>query len=240
LLSLLSFYAIRHGRWWQAGIFGFLTCLTRSAGLFLLIPFAYEYWRQHEFQFMLQHIGSNFKRLRLDIISAVLIPAGIGVFALYCYSISGDALVFSHVQSHWQRSLTVPWHGIWKTIAIIRHSRGFLSFYSLRNLLDLLPNLFILPLIVLLFVGPWRLPRTYWAYGLYAAFLFLFVQLVPASDATLFPLQSTARFMLEIFPAFIMLAILGKSRLVHLYYLLVSSSIGFFLLTQFLTGHWVV
>jgi Gpi18-like mannosyltransferase len=240
LLSLLSFYAIRHGRWWQAGICGFLACLTRSAGLFLLIPFAYEYWRQHEFQLKSLRIGSIFKQVRIDIISAALIPAGIAVFALYCYLISGDALAFSHVQAHWQRSLAAPWHGMWETLTIIRHSTGFLSFYSLRNLLDLLPNVFILILVVLTFVGPWRWPRAYWAYGLYAAALFLFVQLVPASDATLFPLQSTARFMLEIFPAFIMLAILGKSRQVNLYYLLIASSMGFFLLTQFLTGHWVV
>lgn len=240
LLSLLSFYAIRRGRWWQAGIYGFLACLTRSAGLFLLVPFAYEYWQQHEFQIMPLRIGSILKRVRIDVISAVLIPAGIAVFALYCYLISGDALAFSHVQAHWHRSLALPWHAMWETFAIIRHSTGFLSFYSLRNLLDLLPNVFILILIVLTFVGPWRFPRTYWSYGLYAAALFLFVQLVPASDATLFPLQSTARFMLEIFPAFIMLAILGKSRQVNLYYLLISTSMGFFLLTQFLTGHWVV
>ncbi len=240
LLSLLSFYAIRRGRWWQAGIYGFLACLTRSAGLFLLVPFAYEYWQQHEFQIMPLRIGSILKRVRIDVISAVLIPAGIAVFALYCYLISGDALAFSHVQAHWHRSLALPWHAMWETFAIIRHSTGFLSFYSLRNLLDLLPNVFILILIVLTFVGPWRVTRTYWSYGLYAAALFLFVQLVPASDATLFPLQSTARFMLEIFPAFIMLAILGKSRQVNLYYLLISTSMGFFLLTQFLTGHWVV
>ena len=244
LLSLLSFYAIRHGRWWQTGIFGFLACLTRSAGLFLLIPFVYEYWRQHEFQLKPLRIDSIFKSIfkqaRIDIISAALIPAGIAVFALYCYLISGDALAFSHVQAHWQRSLAAPWHGMWETLAIIRHSTGFLSFYSLRNLLDLLPSIFILILIVLTFVGPWRWPRAYWGYGLYAAAVFVFVQLVPASDATLFPLQSTARFMLEIFPAFIMLAILGKSRQVNLYYLLIASSMGFFLLTQFLTGHWVV
>jgi hypothetical protein len=48
------------------------------------------------------------------------------------------------------------------------------------------------------------------------------------------------RFVLEIFPAFIMLARIGKSRTLHLSYCMVSGAIFFFLLTQFLTGHWVV
>jgi Gpi18-like mannosyltransferase len=75
-LSLLSFYYIRHRRWWLAGLFGFCASLTRSAGLFLLVPFAYEYLRQCQFQPA---------RIRWDVISGVLIPVGIAVFAVYCY-----------------------------------------------------------------------------------------------------------------------------------------------------------
>jgi Gpi18-like mannosyltransferase len=36
-LSLLSFYSMRHSKWWLAGLCGFCACLTRSAGLFLLV-----------------------------------------------------------------------------------------------------------------------------------------------------------------------------------------------------------
>jgi Gpi18-like mannosyltransferase len=229
--ALLSFYYMRHGKWWLAGLCGFCASLTRSAGLFLLVPFAYEYLRQHQFRPV---------QIRWDVISGALIPAGIAVFAVYCYVQFGDPLAFSHVQVHWQRHLELPWHGIVSSIHIIRRSSGFLGFYALRNLLDLLPDLFILALIILSFVGPWRLPRTHWSYGLYAAVLYFFCMLVPASDATLFPLQSTARFMLEIFPAFIILAAIGKMRMLHMNYLLIAGSIGFFLLTQFLTGHWIV
>src|SRR5581483_525673 len=48
--ALLTFYHIRHSQWWWAGLFGFLAALTRSSGLFLLVPFCYEYLRQHRFQ----------------------------------------------------------------------------------------------------------------------------------------------------------------------------------------------
>src|SRR5437763_4027888 len=47
--ALLSFYYMRRGSWWLAGLCGFLASLTRSAGLFLLLPFLYEYLRQHHF-----------------------------------------------------------------------------------------------------------------------------------------------------------------------------------------------
>ncbi|MBV9230034.1 MAG: glycosyltransferase family 39 protein, partial [Chloroflexi bacterium] len=40
-LVLLSFYQMRHGQWWLAGLFGFFASLTRSAGLLLLLPFCY-------------------------------------------------------------------------------------------------------------------------------------------------------------------------------------------------------
>jgi len=49
-----------------------------------------------------------------------------------------------------------------------------------------------------------------------------------------------SRYMLEIFPAFIMLAAFAKYRIFHLNYLFVSGTLLFFLLMQFLTGHWVL
>jgi len=229
-LSLLSFYYMRHGRWWLAGLFGFLACLTRSAGLLLLIPFCYEYFRQHHF---------NLKAVRFDVVAGLLIPAGIALFALYCYVQFHDALAFSHAEVYWGRTLHVPGYGILKSMRDILYSSGFLSFLSLRNLLDLGPDLLILALIVLSFFGPWKLPRSLWAYGLYAAGLYIFAQIFPRGF-TLYPLEAVSRFMLEVFPAFIVLASIGKYRTLHLSYLMVSGAILFFLLTQFLTGHWVL
>src|SRR5205085_10316212 len=136
---------LRHRKWWLAGLFGCCASLTRSAGLFLLVPFVYEYLRQYQFQLV---------KIRWDVINGALIPAGMAVFAAYCYVQFGDPLAFSHLQVNWQRHLELPWHGIVSSISIIRHSSGFLSFDALRNLLDLLPDLFILALLILSFVGP--------------------------------------------------------------------------------------
>ncbi|TMC14205.1 MAG: hypothetical protein E6J33_12120 [Chloroflexi bacterium] len=119
----------------------------------------------------------------------------------------------------------------------ILHSSGILSFQALRNSIDLGADLFILLLIVLSFFGPWKIPQPLWAYTIYAVTFYLFLQLFPINDP--FPLEANARYMLEIFPAFIVLAGLGKNRMLNMNYLLISGAMLFFLLTQFLTGHWV-
>jgi Gpi18-like mannosyltransferase len=230
-LALLCFYNLRHGNWWLAALFGFLAGLTRSAGLLLVLPFCYEYLRQH--QFML-------KKFRLDFLGILLIPLAVVLFGLYCYYKFHDFLAFSHVQATvWNRHLHPPWYGFIRSIRAIRISSGPLSFQALRNLTDLVPDLLILLMIAFMFVGPWRLRRDLWVYGVYALSLYLFFMLFPMDGTGLFPLQSTGRFMLEVFPAFIVLATLGKYRLVHLNYLFLSGATLFFLLTQFLTNHWV-
>jgi hypothetical protein len=107
-------------------------------------------------------------------------------------------------------------------------------------LTDLVPNLLILLFILLSFVGPWRFPRQMWVYGFYAGILYIFLQLFPNSGTGLFPLESVGRFMLELFPAFIVMAAVGKNKTFHASYLMVSAAVLFFLLTQFLIGRWVL
>ncbi len=227
-LALLSFYHMRHGHWWLAGMFGFLASLTRSAGLLLLVPFFYEYLRQHDFKI---------KTIRFDIISSIIIPAGLGIFTLYCYFQFHDLLAFSHSQAVWHHELHGPWHGLIDSfVAIIRHA--ILSFDSIHNVIDLSAGLLMLILVFLCFVGPWKFSRDRWAYALYATITYLFSLLFPLAGG--FPLASVPRYMLEIFPAFIVLAAIGKKQQFNLYYLTLSGAVLSFMLLQFLTGGWIV
>ena len=241
-MSLLSFYHIRQGHWWLAGLFGFLASLTRSAGLLLILPFCYEYLRQHNdntrtsFQ-RVKKVLSMMKAIRFDVLGGILIPAGLLLFALYCYIQFRDPLSFSHAQTMWHRQLQPPWHGIVSSLKVIKHSSGLISFPAIRNVFELGSDLFVCALLILSFVGPWRFPRNLWAYSLYSAILFLFLQLFPTN--TIFPLGSLPRFMLELFPAFIVLAGIGKNRSFHVTYLMVSSSMLFLLLVVFLTKTWL-
>ncbi|TMC61108.1 MAG: hypothetical protein E6J21_09125 [Chloroflexota bacterium] len=173
-----------------------------------------------------------------DIASGLCIIAGIGLFALYCYYLFHDPLAFSHAEARWDRKLSVPGYAVLRTVHAIIISQGVLSFQSLRNILDLIPDLFMVVLVILGFVGPWKFRRDLWVYAIFAAAFFVFPQLFPF--AGLYPLQAMARFLLPIFPAFIVLAAIGKNRTLDVGYLLISGSVLFFLLTQFLTGHWVI
>ncbi|GHO73616.1 hypothetical protein KSD_13870 [Ktedonobacter sp. SOSP1-85] len=230
-LALSCFYNMRRGHWWLAGLFGFFASLTRSAGVFLLVPFAYEYARQR--QFALKRL------LQPAVLSMGLVPLGTGLFAAYCYLRFGDPLAFSHAQAHWNRQLTFPWMGLLDSALAVKRSSGFLSFQSLRNLIDLGCDLLILGLLILCLVGPWRLPRAYLSYVLYGLVLWLFFHLVTKTDER-YALESMSRYVIELFPAFVLLATLGRNKYVNYLYLMGSGAVLFFLLTQFLTGHWVL
>ena len=235
LFALLGFYYMRQGNWWLAGACGFFATLTRSTGLLLLVPFCYEYLRQHQFKL---------RTLRFDVFGGALIVAGPGLFMLYCYHRFHSFFPFSKAEHFmWSRDPQSPWFLIKNVIAGIAQSNGFLSFHALRNIIDASQILLILALIILSVVGPWRFPRNRWVYAIYGIVLFVVLQVNPVKVNPIrgpFPLQSFPRYMLEVFPAFIVLAALGKYRTVHLSYVMVSGVVLFVLLSLFLTGHWVV
>src|SRR6266851_6230412 len=106
LLTAGAFLAMRRQRWWLAGILGFLAALTRSAGLFLVIPFLWELWVSQG------SIIATRQKILLRLIPIVLIPLGTALYCLYCWNVWGDPIAFVTVQSHWARQLSWPWQGI--------------------------------------------------------------------------------------------------------------------------------
>lgn len=228
-LALLCFYCLRRKRWWLAGLSGFLASLTRSAGLLLVVPFCYEYLHHHQF---------HLRKLRFHALSVVLLPLGLACYAAYCFSRFHNPLAFSYAETYWHHHLAAPWMGIILAFQEVAHSPGALSYTSVRSLVDLVPDLLFLALTVLSFVGPWRFPREGRAYALYAAVLFLFLQLFPIAGPM--PLASLSRYVLEIFPAFIILAALGEKRTFHVSWLLMAEAGFFMLMTLFLMRYWIV
>ena len=228
-LIIIGFYSMRHGYWWIAGFSGFLACLTRSAGILFTLPFLYEYLQQRNF---------NLRAIRLNILAICLMPAGMVTFALYCYLRFHNPLLFLQVEAGWRRYLRFPWHGIKEALLSLFNSKAILSFLFIRNILDLIPVLLILAVLVLSFCGPWRFSRSQWSYGIFAVAIFLFSISFPI-DHFAYPLASTTRYLLAVFPAFIILAAIGKNRTFNLLYISISVPILFFFLTQFITGYWV-
>ncbi|HET8912523.1 MAG TPA: glycosyltransferase family 39 protein [Ktedonobacteraceae bacterium] len=228
---LLCFYEMHNRRWWLAGLFGLFAALTRNTGIFLVIPFCFEYLRQHQFRL---------KTLRWDVLSVALIPAGLVIFMLYTYITLGDPLAFQHAQAYWHHIYVFPLSGLVIVLQTMINSHALLSFVVARNAIEIGTTTFIVVLLVLGLVGPWRFPRAYLAYFIFAAIVWsipLFAPIRPITGPL--PYQSLSRYMLAVFPAFIVLAMLGKHRIVHYTYLMVAGALFFFLLTQFLLGYMI-
>ncbi|HEY7416849.1 MAG TPA: mannosyltransferase family protein [Ktedonobacteraceae bacterium] len=196
LLAAGSLLAMRRQQWLIAGLLGCLASLARSAGPILILPYLYELWLVRD------SWRADIKKLLFSLGPVVLIPLGTAIYALYCWKITGSPLAFASVQDHWARHLNWPWQGFVQSIYELFIHQPFGSFFQAHIILDFGATI---AFIALLIIGrSWI--RT--SYSLWAAVLFFYILLAPSTgqrDA----LISNQRFVLELFPAFIVLAILG-------------------------------
>lgn len=230
LFATATFLALYKQRWWLAGLMGLLAAITRSAGVLLVIPYLYHFWTQREKLF------ANRRTLLLSAVPIALIPMGTLIYALYCWITVGNPLEFITVQQHSGRHLNWPWAGIWQAISalILFRPQAFGSANQAHLLLDLSATLGFILLIIL---GWHRLPKSY---SIWMAVLMLYFLLYPATEKPDI-LLSNQRFVLELFPAFITLALLGKQypRLHHIL-LLVFPTLLSVLSIAFIMNRWVV
>ncbi len=246
LFVLLSFYCMRRGHWWMAAIFGALTTLTRSLGLFLALIFIYEFARQQWLP-LLQAWRARHRltllRLLWQFVPVALIPLALG---LYAYALSvrfHDPLAFDHAQVHWRVGLNFPWDA---PLIALRSlvTLPLFSFAVAHDLIELSALALFSVLLVLCFVGQERLPREQWSFALFGIMALVFALLFPGipgpNGLPYDPMPSMQRFVLEIFVGFILLARLGRRPWFHQGYLLFSLPMLAFFTFQFMTGHWTV
>ena len=244
--ALLSYYAMRRGSWWFAGLFGALAALTRSLGLALLLIFLYEFVRQELPQ--LQSAWRDHQRWKIlkrlaGLPAALLIPLGLGIYIYYLNQRFHDPLALSHAQIYWRIGPTVPWYALVAAIKSIMTISPFTFPYT-HNIIDVGALLIFATLLMLGFIGPERFARSQWSmlvFGLITLLFPLFYPGVPDATGMFYDvLPSTQRFVLEIFPAFILLARFGRRQWFHQGYLLLATPLLAFFVLQFLTGHWTV
>ena len=192
-LTVASVYYARHGNYITAGVFGALASMTRVEGMLTVIPLAYEAWRGWR-----ERRGTTLTR---GAIGAALVPAGLLVYMGYLYALVGNPLYFLKVQDNWNRHLAPPWVSIANTIHEIA-TGPLASAGSVNHMIELA---FTLAFLVLLGFSVRSLRASYSLY--FGASL-----LVPMCTASL---MSMPRFVLVIFPAFILLALWGRNPLVN-------------------------
>lgn len=145
----------------------------------------------------------------------LLAPAGLIIYSWYLFNQTGDPFYFTVAQLHWQRILTPPLVSFWETL----RSLDFNAF------LDLLFTVFGLGMILRAFRF---LPLTYAVYGLISI-------LLPLATSSL---SSMPRFLLPIFPIFILIAAVKKQHVFFAYQIISLMLLSAFAIL-FINGYWV-
>jgi len=231
LLTLATFFFLRRGElldWWLAGLCGFLAALTRPVGIVLIIPFVVLFLQRFGVRTDATPKGGTVN-WACWLLPIALIPAGLLIYILYQWMIFGNPWLFSVEQVLWGRYLSFPWVGIFNAI------RGIFTpgpFVWQDNVNDLL---FTLVPVVALILGWKQLPLHY---SLFSLAMILFVLCGPSQYE---PLLSVPRFLLVVFPIFILFALWSKDPRIS-WYLVIPGFTIFFIVNviQFAIYGWVV
>lgn len=180
-LTLLCFYLAKRQNWWLAGAAGALLSATRTLGVLIVLPLLFEYLRSIDFKP---------RRIGLNSLFLLLVPLGLVGFSLYSYRMTGDFLYFKTNQAAWGRELLNPAVVLWRAL------RQGSAEAAARPLLE---AGFTLVSLLLLTLGYRRIGFAYWLLGMYSI-------LIPLTAG----IDSMARYVLPIFPLYIVLANLGR------------------------------
>jgi Dolichyl-phosphate-mannose-protein mannosyltransferase len=224
-----SVYAMRRGRWWLAGVLGALALFTRAAAVVLVVPFAYEYLRQH---------GWQWRRIRLDALGIALIPGALLVLMAYFRLALGDWFAMNTASAAFARSAHNQVKTVWRAVYGVA-TKPLFTDLGIINLVDLLLAIAAATLVVLAMVGPWRFRRDQLAlplYGLAVVGFSLTFVMVPGYKV---PLMGTSRYVLEAFPIFMVLGIVGARSVVDRIVVFAGLTLQTVLCVHFLHGGWV-
>lgn len=218
-LTVSSFYAAKRGNWWVAGILGGVASATRVFGI-LLFP---------ALLLQLQSFGSSFKRG----LWLLLIPTGLLAYMIYLWISVNDPIAFFHLQS------TVGEQRASGLTLLPRTFFRYLNMLSTVSIYNPIYQTLVLEFVsgiaflVLPIYGYFKKKMSI-AYTFYALTGF-FVASAQGS------FSSVPRYVLVLFPSFLVLAIIiSKQRKVIQYLVILFSSILLCLETMlFLRGYWV-
>jgi len=237
LLTCSVFLAIRRQKWWLAGLLGLLAALTRSAGVLLVLPYLYEVWASRTLPADAQQPGRFWQQVRALLPKAwpvLLLPVGTLGYCIYCWLAFGNPFSFALVQSNWGRVTTWPWTGVIDALIELFYVQPFGSFIEAHLLFDMAATFGFIALTVVC----WRTLRP--GYAIWISLLILYMLISPALNQHDM-LQSTQRFVLEMFPGFLVLAALGlKHPRLHHACLLAFPCLQAVMVALFVLNRWMV
>lgn len=233
-LSVGALLAMRGQRWWWAGLCIALAIWTRTTGLLLLLPLAWEMWRAYNPPKPTPAQPSapvtRFTRPSRFALASLSLPLGaLALFVLWSWAIFHDPLAPLSAQAGWNRHFSWPWQtivGAWNAA-----TQTQLQFQPENQSWTYLGAL-ALALVVGALAVRWLRP-SYTIY-LWAGILFPLFSATPYN-----PLLSYPRFLLVLFPAFMVLALLGRNRYAHQIILWLSLLLLGLYTIRFVNWYWV-
>lgn len=250
-----SLYAARVQKWWIAGVLGLLAALTRSYGVFLGLPLLVLF---------IQHYGLYLRALFPRILAVGLPALGPLLFGWHLEEKQGSWRQFVDVQNQWNRTFAWPWETMkcavsgceltvtqygqtstfqvsgadWSWLRMLNEHPGWSTIKNPAFRLtvadsDTLELTMTMLFIGLAVVGLKLLPLYQSAYLIPGLVIPLF------SPSTVHPLMSMPRFGLTLFPLFVVIALLLRSRALRLPMLALSTVILILLTAQFANWYWV-
>jgi hypothetical protein len=193
-LTLAAFWLARTGRPWMAGTAGLLVSLTRFQGTLLVLPLAYEYARRRGVILWLRNRGG--RPPDAGVLSALLPILGTISFTVFQRSVVGEQRAGPDLLAFWGYRVVPPWEALassWSYITSDSIPPGFGNIEALN----------LVCLFAFTALAIWAAVRLDIAYGLYAltSLALLFPRQMFFS-----PLMSSARYVLVVFPCFIVFA----------------------------------
>jgi hypothetical protein len=230
LCVIAALYHARNGRWAISGLWAFLAPLARLPGVVIVLPLAWEFGRQWYTSRRADHQGRTAHALRWWHGWPLLLAALGGLaYPLYARFVLGTDSVWAPFVVHTQRfagRFGLPGQGLWHAARILASGQ-----FRLIEPFDFFFALLFTGLTVAAFV---QLPL---AYALYMAATLAGLL---AKTAHVQPLLSVSRYVLALFPGFMLLAKLGaRSAWWHRAIAYPSFALLVFFAGQFVLWGWV-
>jgi Gpi18-like mannosyltransferase len=214
-----AFYYARQDNWLKAGLMGTICALARPQGFVILLPLALEFWRQHR---------DIWRQEWPKTLPLLLIPLSVALYALYWEMTFGLQAGLDAYQSYWriQPGVGIPGQAIWLNISAVVQ-----GVHPVNNGIDLAFTLFGLAMTI------WAIRTLQAPYWL---FMVLNVLVVISRSISEYPLLSMPRFVLTLFPLYILLARASQtSARTNRLIVYPSLALLLFFSAQFALGGWV-
>jgi hypothetical protein len=237
LLALGSVWSARKGKFWLAGGLGLLASFTRLTGWILVIPLAYEWWRQECARRQVSGVKCQVSGVRFHVsrftfhalIATTLPGLGTAVFLLWRWWADLPSLSVIY-EKYWYQTTGFPGRDVGTAVNTFFFG-GTARSGEFTLVIDFLIVFFLIGTTI------WTFRRLGTTYGLYSALLLLFM-LLPTSE-NFKPLYSFSRYALAFFPTFMLLGLAGERPWLNRLILYPSIILYLYFSGQFFLWGWV-